>query len=343
MNRRLAMIVISVVLSLAVPVTVLAAAPTPSNGTRSWAKNAVTTYRFDSSVVAWMKPYIQDVLDVQWESATTNNSAHVDFSYSAAGAGTIKVADSTGLAACDTVTYWLGCADGSNHSAWKIWLRKTPSHPWCQVSNVTGCYDLERVLIHEVGHIGGYLGHNVADTNYLDTVMTVAPPKKGVSGYNIHHLQRCDEATMQLLYDVKSISGPYADCFADIAGSGTTGLLPTLTSNGDGLGDCYGVMVPVSGRLAIKSTTSYQELSGNALAGRVVSFDRRVAGTTTWTTDVATTTTTTGATGNNWTEGFSGSGTGPSVTYEFRAHFAGEAGVDAGYSPIFTMRWGRAC
>lgn len=344
MDRRFVITALSVVLALAVPASALAAAPTPSNGHPSWTTpNPTTTYKFDSSVAAWMKPLIQDVLDVQWDSPTTNNSAHVEFSHSSSADGTITVADATGLPACDNVTYWLGCADGSNHAAWKIWIRKSPSRPWCQVSNVTGCYDLERVLIHEAGHIGGYLGHNTADNNYLDTVMTIAPPKKGESGYNIHHLQRCDEATMQLLYGVKSISGPYADCFADIAGAGTSGLLPTLTSNGNGLGDCYGVSIPVSGRVSIKNTSAYNKLSDTNLAGRVVSFDRRVAGTTAWATNIATATTTASASGNNWTRSFTATSTGASVTYEYRAHFAGEAGVDAGYSPIFTMIWSQIC
>lgn len=343
MDRRFAITALSVVLALAVPASALAAAPTPvGSNAPNWAPNASSKYHFDASVPASLKPALQDVLDVQWASPSTDNSRHVVFSYSASGAGTVVFADTTSVAACNAIA-WLGCASGSGSAGWTIWLRKTPSHPWCQLSNVTGCYDIERILIHEAGHIGGFLDHNTADNSYLDTVMTIAPPKKGEAGYNIHHLQPCDEAAMQLIYDVGSISGPYADCFADIAGAGATGLLPTLTSDGNGLGDCYGVSIPVSGRLSIKSTTSYQLLSGNALAGRVVSFDRRVAGTTAWATNVATTTTTASASGNNWTRSFTATSTGASVTYEYRAHFAGEAGVDAGYSPIFTMIWSQIC
>ena len=141
--------------------------------------------------------------------------------------------------------------------------------------------------LYEAGHVGGFLDH--MDTSQSDTVMTPAPVTRPNYGWNVRRLQRCDEARMQLLYDVASTSEGYPDCFDHITGHGPTGLYSTLTAAAPLTADCYGAGLTASGRLAIKSDGNYGVLSGNTLASRTVWFDRRLKGSTTWTVEFSAT------------------------------------------------------
>jgi hypothetical protein len=106
---------------------------------------------------------------------------------------------------------------------------------------------------------------------------------------------------------------------------------------------CFGSALSLSGRLGIKvDATNYGKLSGNTLASRTVFFDRRLAGTTTWTADYASVTTSSAST-DNWAKSFSASGSSGATTYEFRAHYRGESGVDSDYSPTISLTWSNPC
>lgn len=331
--RQLSIGLFVVVVSLALPGLLLAHTPTPGNA--SWAPNATSAYKWDSLVPAWLKTSVQDVLEVKWPSASSNNSRRVIFSYNSAGAGTVFFQDTTAVPACNNTPGWLGCADGAGTSTWRTWIRKTAN--WCDLNSVTGCYDSRRVAIHEVAHVGGFLGH--MDTLEADTVMTLAPPQKAVSGWNTSTIQRCDAARMQLLYDLANSAGPYANCFDHITGAGTTGLLSNATVSATSGFACTGQGISVSGRLDIKVDANYGPLGGNPLSLRTLFFDRRLVGTTTWTLNYASTSVS-NASGYNWTASFGSSTAG---SYEFRGRYAGETGVVGVNTPIFTLTWSNGC
>lgn len=174
--RQLSIGLFAVVVSLALPGPLLAHTPTPGNA--SWAPDAASAYKWDPNVPAWLKTSAQDVLEVKWPSASFNNSHRVIFSYNSAGAGTVRFQNTTTVTECNDTPGWLGCATGAGTSTWQIWIRQSAN--WCDLNSVTGCYDSRRVAIHEVAHVGGFLGH--MDTVQADTVMTPAPPQKAVSG-----------------------------------------------------------------------------------------------------------------------------------------------------------------
>jgi hypothetical protein len=343
--RRAALTValLGALLSIAGDAPALGHSPTPAPYGRSWSTSEVaagSTYGWDSTIPAWLKAPLQDVLEVQWESITSNNSRHISFRRGSGGA-TVSFSNLTGVTACNNVPGWLGCASGAGSTGWRIWIRRNPNLPWCQLNLVNGCWDVERIAIHEVGHVGGFLDH--MDVSQSDTVMTPAPVTRPNFGWNVHHLQRCDEARMLLLYDVASSAGGYPDCFDHIAGHGPTGLYSVVSAEAAQTAECYGAGLTVSGRLAIKSDANYGVLSNNTLSARTVSFDRRLMGTTTWTVDYASTLSDSSSS-SNWVKTFSFfSPTRGAITYEYRAHFKGESGVDADYSPTFALTWSNPC
>ena len=160
------------------------------------------------------------------------------------------------------------------------------------------------------------------------------------TGWNTHHIQRCDEAAGQLLTGVGSAYGPLANCFDHVAGHGVSGLLPSLTASATSVSVCRSQAALLSGSFRIAANAGYQSLSGQPLAGRTVWFDRRPSGSSTWTLNIASATTTTGS--PNWTRSFS-TGSTTTVTYDFRPHTAAESGLDAATGAVITVTWRSGC
>jgi hypothetical protein len=131
----------STLIGLAFASAVFAHNPTPRGANApNWSQNATSTYGFSTAVPSWLRPNMQDVLQTQWTSNTTNNSRRVTFTLGT-GPGLVDWADTTTVTACNMIQ-WLGCTSGGGSTSWHIWIRQTPSHQWCQLSNVSGCYDV---------------------------------------------------------------------------------------------------------------------------------------------------------------------------------------------------------
>jgi len=115
-------------------------------------------------------------------------------------------------------------------------------------------------------------------------------------------------------------------------------LVSTATVGQSSYGGCNGTGVTVTGRLAIKTDTNYGLLTNNPLTGRAIFFDRRPVGGS-YTLNVASATATS-VSGNNWSVTFPGN---VSITYQYRAHYGGETGVDASNQPTFSITWSNPC
>jgi hypothetical protein len=184
----------------------------------------------------------------------------------------------SGISDCDNLAPdWLGCATGLTTPK-QLWIRSDPlnaySHKlYCNQSSVNGCAEVGRVAIHEVGHIGGYLGH-YASNAWGRTRMSPLPPLKGEhSTYNTRTLARCDEANMQMKYDVANFFGYYADCYDEVTNTNADGTLKTdLSISPTTLTLCSGQPVTFGGRLNIHAYPSYDEIGGNNLPGRTLSI-----------------------------------------------------------------------
>lgn len=150
---------------------------------------------------------------------------------------------------------------------------------------------------------------------------------------------------MQLMYDLKSKTSHYADCFDGHVGAGTTGLKTKVIGGPSGT-SCkpYGQAISTQGSARLKTTTDYQKLTGNFLPSRTVHFDRAPAGSGNWTTNYASTTSTShDPNDNNWFKSFTVSGSNGSVSYDFRARIIPEPGLDGDTSAIFTLTWSTGC
>jgi glycerol-3-phosphate acyltransferase PlsY len=98
----------------------------------------------------------------------------------------------------------------------------------------------------------------------------------------------------------------------------------------------------VGGRLAVKIEPLYGRLSNNPLAGRTLRFDRRKRTVTSWTLNAESTVPNGAETGTNWTRTFAA----PSSlggTYDYRAHFDGDLGLDPSNGALFSIAWSAAC
>jgi len=235
---------------------------------------------------------MSNVLESGWSDAETNNSDTVRYTYSTTNDVTIRYSPTSD---CDSVEPgWLGCANWAG-SPLKIWIRK--SSTWCdKLSQPTsGCPDAGRAGIHEVGHVSGNLGHNPTEY-WVQTRMTSPDfPYYPTNTWDKRTLGRCDEAVLQLWYDVKVKSGPYGDCLDHVPNAVEDyGLKTKLTATPASQTVCSGQSATVTGRLEVSPAYDYGKLDGNALGGRAVTIYRNGSYYTTATATVGS--------GDNWSK-----------------------------------------
>lgn len=334
-RRVFSAVAIAVVGSLASAGFVSAHTPV-AGAVKEYGGSVNLTYKWGQGTYPnWFRTSMTTALESDWPAPAFNNSATPTFAYNSSGAGTVFYAATTGAPACDQVA-WIGCSANWGRTDWKVWLRSTTC--WADSGSYSGtCFDVRRVALHEIEHVTlGVANHD--SQGELNTIMGSSTPSSPNQGWNTHHIQPCDEAAAQLLYDVASSAGVYAGCFDHVLHHGTSGLVSAATVAATSYWACVNSGVTVSGRLAIATDSAYQALSNNPLTGRTLWFDRRPVGGS-WTTDV-TSTTATNASGNNWSKTFS---SGSATTYEFRGHYKGETGLDPDYSPTFSITWSTSC
>lgn len=323
---------LAVILLVAYPGAAAAHLPTGAPYSNSWTatqiNNGPSTYKWDGSVPTWLKSPMNDVLQTAYDDPQMNNSDSIRFAYGSGGSATVlyKARYDSGVPSECSVVNWQGCANGAGSWSWNIWIRST-SYTWCQ-NNPNGdpCRDVERVAIHEVGHVSGFLDHS--SESLANTVMNASgAPLSGSTGGNVHTLLMCDAARMQMLYDVNDLYGRYADCFDDIPNAGAQGLDTVITATPASQSTCSGSPVTVSGRLDIfdghygrrtgagTQADPYKwHLDGNALAGRTVTIKKSGASYTT--------TTATHVSGNNWSKAITLTSL-TTVTINFTAQLVG--------------------
>ncbi|MEO8290555.1 MAG: hypothetical protein ABI649_06115 [Gaiellaceae bacterium] len=346
MTCRIMLTCLAAVCALALSAPALAHSPTAGTA-KLYADNVVLDWRFGADYPAWVDTAVTTALESDYPNRAFNNSRMPTFAYSALGSGAVVFSNSA-TSPCTGNPDWLQCAAGGGTDTWRIYVRNfraAPHGSWWWF-NETGacpagktCWDMRRALEHEILHITMSADHD--SQGEANTVMGSVSPWLPNGGWNTHHIQRCDEAAAQLLYDLASTAGVYANCYDHIAGAVDGKLESTISMAGTSAFACSGQAVAVKGRAAILNTTNYKRLADNPLTNRTVWFDRKLHSGATWTLNIASTLAS-NVSGNNWTKSFAVS-TPTTISYDYRAHYDGEVGVDDDTSPTFTITWSRAC
>jgi len=291
-NRRLLVASVAAVVSLVLVAGVVLARAPLLNAQKfaGFDRNEVLTYKYSGTYDGWAgaRAAVDTVLESEWANRSYNASGLPTFQYSSTGTGTVYFT-SAAESPCSDIgnTSWLACATNWGSSSFHIYIREfAASGKSSWVWNETGgcgsgetCWDLSRSLIHEAIHVTMGVGSH-DESGESKTVMSSIQIAKSTAGWNTNHLQPCDEATGQLLYDVNTLSSRYSTCMADVADTPGDGLTATLTLDRTSSTVCTSFLVTVKGSLEVADLDSYKTLGGNPLSGRVVYVDRRVAGGT---------------------------------------------------------------
>jgi hypothetical protein len=200
-------------------------------------------------------------------------------------------------------TFWFACTDyrtdGTSSDRWKstTYNRSNPSSGldshWCQstaqIGPTDGCIDTRRVTLHEFGHGVGLsrdsnddLHFPTSDPNYASfSVMHGEPLYKPATNYDLRQLGTCDRLALGILHDVDSFSGVYNIGCVDHLGSPALDngdIDTTVTQSTLSAVVCIGDSFTFTGTARIVSASVLGELSGNGLAGRLVTIYRRTSG-----------------------------------------------------------------
>ena len=315
-RRRHAVTVLAVVPILLVAQTlpVLGHSPDPEIGWPKWNQDQVVRYRWMSGEVppATMQTAIRDGVA---DSNASRGSRAATFAYDSAGSSTVEYGPNVFCG-----VNGLACADGSRApTSFRIAFRPHGYRfdwgtlRWCQMQSTPtdGCFDVENVMLDELGHVQGLAHHgNYADdSDYGDAVVQSVSRARPRAFWNAHDFGRCDVATLQTRYDMASWWVAYSTCL-DLAVNLTTTASATSIRSG--------TTVTFTAGLTVADNASDGALTGNPIAGRVVYLQRRLPGATTWTTIAQMSTTT--------SPGIYTSKQSPTATYEWRTVFPKPAG-----------------
>lgn len=211
------------------------------------------------------------------DSNTTRASQAATFVYQAGGANPIGY----GTGSCGI--NGIGCFTRTAPTGFTMWLREHGrvfdwgALRWCQMQSTptNGCYDAETIALDEFGHVE-ILGHHVNlgdESDYTDAVVQTVSRTRPKVGWNMHGYGPCDTATLQIKYDVPTLSSPYSSCL-DVATVLTLSISDTSIA--------YAAPVDVTAYLKVATDTDYGRLSANPIGLRTIRLQRRAVGSSTW-------------------------------------------------------------
>jgi hypothetical protein len=261
------------------PAVVQAHGPDPIVGGALWAQNQVVQYDWRSGQVPTLS--IQTAINAAaTDSNESRSSKAASFDFDPAGTSLIAYGEPTPCGVNGIACFNRGGAPNS----FGMWFRRH-GHVfdwgilrWCQFWDdpPDGCYDAENIALDEFGHVQ-VLGHHVnysSDSDYLDAVVQTFSRTKPRTGWNVHSYGRCDRATLQLKYDVRSWAAGYSTCLD---------LNSTLVIAASDRSIPYRGTVTLTSTLRVATAAEYERLSGNPVSQRTVILQRRLPGGT-WTT-----------------------------------------------------------
>lgn len=328
--RWLASSMIAVGALLAASVGVTAHSPDPIFSGSRWNQNQALTFAWRSGSVP-ATGYQTAIKAAAADASASRASQAATFSYAAGsgnliGYGTAATCSPAGIA----------CMSRNAPTSFTMWMREQGhkfdwgSLRWCQAytSAPDGCFDVENIMLDEFGHVD-ILNHHANNTNlsdYLDAVVQTKSRAKPVAGWNAHAFGRCDVASLQVQYDMQGWGAKYSTCL-DLATTLGLAASPTAVSRGG--------TTTLTATLKVADMSSYVRLGLNPISSRIVTLQRRAAGTSTWSTAG---TMAIGSTAGTYRMSFS-----LTSATEFRAVFAkpSDEGLRAATSSVVTVAVGQ--
>jgi hypothetical protein len=249
--------------------------PTPSFAAGGWPKDTTLSFRWGSGTVppAWAQAPVKAAAV---DATGTSQARSPRFSYASGATNAVAY---TGHTPSYCSSSALACAGRSMPGFWGVWLRPQGTDyawgtlRWCQkTSSSSGCFDMRRVVLHELGHITG-LNHPSSAGFTLssgDSVMQAITPQRPEPGASQHAFGRCDVATLQELYDSTDSRTAISTC------NDVTTTLALSSSKSTVLA---GRAVTLTAQLRIAGWAAFGRLADNPLDGRSVRLMYRRAGT----------------------------------------------------------------
>lgn len=217
------------------------------------------------------------VLGAAGDSNATRASRAATFTYDSTAANPIGY----GTGTCGV--NGLACFTRTAPTGYTMWFREHGrvfdwgSLRWCQMqsSPTNGCYDAETIALDEFGHVE-ILNHHVNfadESDYTDAVVQTYSRTRPKTGWDMHVYGPCDTATLQMKYDLSSLSSLYSRCLD---------LVTVLTLSISDTSVPYAGLVDFTAYLKVATNTDYGRLSANPIGGRTIRLQRRAIGSTTW-------------------------------------------------------------
>jgi hypothetical protein len=306
--------------------------PVPVLSDPRWAQNTVLRYRWDAGEPppSSIRSTLNAVAD---DASTTRRSQAPTYRYDATATDGFRYTENfPSWSSPDAIAN----AARSVPDWWVVYIRpqgyefRWGPMRWCQIDPGDGCFDVERIVLHELGHVVG-LDHPERAGFRLrpfDTAMHSTSPARPDSGSQMHAFGPCDTATLQERYDVPSTSSRYSTCNS----VDTTLVLTSSETSVD-----KDEPVTFVATLRVTNRDAYGRLGGNALSGRSVQLRRRLTGTD-------------GPWQGFWMGAGPGAGTytltfNPSSSYDYQATFQGpsDEGLNGSTSAVILVHVNPGC
>jgi hypothetical protein len=266
---------------LAVPGSILAHSPDPGMPWPLFDQDQGLTFKWKAGEVPPDKMKAPILAGAADATNSRGGSRAPTFAFAAGAASTVEY----GLNVFCGVG-GLACADGSNApDSFRVAFREHGHRfdwgvlSWCQMlpAMLNGCFDVENIMLDELGHITGLGHHDNHDdeSDYLDSVVQTVSHARPQVGWNAHSFGRCDQAKLQLRYGRNLASTKFSTCL-DL--NTVLGIFVSDTSIP------LRTTVTFTAQLRTHDLAAYERLRNNNLSSRTVLLQRRAPGVTSWTT-----------------------------------------------------------